>query len=96
MPALVWHPDALADIERLYGFLAKASQATAQRAALVILEAADLLAKNPNIGSVFGEFRQWPAKFGNSAYVLRYQFQPDQNRVLVVRVWHSRENRTNH
>jgi len=47
MPALIWHPDALGDVARLYDFLAPYSPVAAQRAAAVILEAADQIAENP-------------------------------------------------
>lgn len=93
MPTLTWHPDALDDIARLYDFLAPSSPAAAQRAAGVILEASDKIAANPGIGSPHAEFREWPARFGRSAYILRYFLLPNGN-VLVTRVWHSRELRT--
>jgi plasmid stabilization system protein ParE len=93
MPTLIWHPDALDDIARLYDFLAPSSPSSARRAAEVILAAADQIAENPGIGSPRAEFREWPAKFGRSAYVLRYCLLPEHNEVLVTRVWHSRENR---
>ncbi len=90
MSALKWHPDALGDIERLYDFLAPASPAAARRAALVIIEAADKIAAIPGIETHFAEFKEWRAKFGNSAYILRYCVLPDGD-VLITRVWHSRE-----
>ncbi|MFP3504828.1 type II toxin-antitoxin system RelE/ParE family toxin [Burkholderia sp. SIMBA_062] len=89
MPALIWHPDALEDIARLYDFLVVNSPTAAQRAAEVIMEAADLVAENPSIGAPRAEFREWPARFGRSSYVLRYAVLDDE--VLVTRVWHSRE-----
>jgi plasmid stabilization system protein ParE len=90
IPALIWHPDALDDVARLYDFLAPASLSAAQRAAAVIRDAADKLAENPNIGASHAEFREWPARFGRSAYILRYYILPT-GEVLVTRVWHSRE-----
>ena len=90
MPALIWHPDALDDIARLYDFLAPASPSAARRAALVILEAADKIADNPGIGTPRAEFKEWPAKFGRRAYILRYFVMPT-GAILITRVWHSRE-----
>jgi toxin ParE1/3/4 len=90
MPALVWHPDALDDIARLYDFLAPQSPSAAQRAASIILAAADKIAATPGLGTPRAEFREWPARFGRSAYILRYLVLPDGN-VLVTRVWHNRE-----
>jgi plasmid stabilization system protein ParE len=92
MPALIWHPDALEDIARLYDFLASSSLSAAQRSASVILDAADQIAENSGIGTPRAEFREWPAKFGRSAYILRYHIQPSGD-VLITRIWHSRERR---
>jgi plasmid stabilization system protein ParE len=93
VPALIWHPDALDDIARLYDFLAPASPSAARRAVLVIRDAADKIADNPDIGSPRAEFKEWPAKFGRSAYILRYFIVPTGD-ALITRVWHSRELRT--
>ena len=90
MPALIWHPDALEDIARLYDFLAQVSPSAAARAASVIRDALRKIADNPRIGSPYAEFRQWPAKFGQGSYVLRY-LMLDTGDILIVRVWHSRE-----
>ncbi len=90
MPSLIWHPDALDDIARLYDFLAPSSSSAAQRAALVILEAADKIACNPGIGTPRAEFKELPAKFGRSSYILRYLVLPTDV-ILITRVWHSRE-----
>ncbi|WP_287193686.1 type II toxin-antitoxin system RelE/ParE family toxin [Paraburkholderia sp.] len=94
MPALIWHPDALDDVARLYDFLAPNSPVAARHAASVILEAADRVAENPAIGVPRVEFREWFAPFGRSAYVLRYAIL-DGGDVIVTRVWHSREHRSN-
>ncbi len=90
VPALIWHPDALDDIARLYDFLAPASPSTARRAALFIREAADKIADNPGIGTPRAEFKEFPAKFGRSSYILRYLIVPT-GAILITRVWHSRE-----
>jgi toxin ParE1/3/4 len=52
MSALIWHPDALDDVVRLYEFLTPQSPEAPQRAASVILKAADLIAENPSIGEL--------------------------------------------
>jgi plasmid stabilization system protein ParE len=90
MPTLIWHPDALDDIARLYDFLAPVSPVAASRAALVIRDAANEISDNPGIGTPRAEFREWPAKFGRSSYVLRYILVPTDI-ILITRVWHSRE-----
>ncbi len=93
MPALNWHPDALHDVERLYRFLAENSPSSARQAVDAIRQAANQLAASPGIGAPLAEFRQFPARFGRSAYVLRYAVLEDGS-VLIVRVRHSRENRS--
>lgn len=90
MPGLVWHPDAIDDVGRLYDFLAAHSPLVARRAASVIAEAANQIAENPTIGAPRAEFREWPARFGRSSYVLRYIIL-EGGEVLMTRVWHSRE-----
>ncbi|WP_296001966.1 type II toxin-antitoxin system RelE/ParE family toxin [Rugamonas sp.] len=92
MPALIWHPDALEDVGRLHDFLAQRSPSAARRGARAIVAAANKIAAHPHMGSPCGEFREWPAKFGRYAYVLRY-FILNNGDVLVTRVWHSREQR---
>jgi len=93
VPALNWHPDALRDVERLYRFLAENSPSSAGKAVEAIREAANRLAEAPGIGAPLAEFRQFPARFGRSAYVLRYAVLEDGS-VLIIRVWHSREDRS--
>ncbi|NGZ87443.1 hypothetical protein [Duganella aceris] len=40
MPALIWHPEALADVDRLHYFLAQSDPAAARRGAAAIIKAA--------------------------------------------------------
>ncbi len=37
--------------------------------------------------------RQLFIPFGNSAYILRYRLDEEQERLFVVRIWHGREER---
>ncbi len=93
MSTLRWLPEALEDLERLHAFLREHSPDAARRAARAILEAADHLADNPEIGRPMeDERREWYARFGVGAYVLRYRIDPEGCPV-VVRVWHSKEGR---
>lgn len=92
MPALIWHPDALADVARLHQFLSQSSPAAARRGATAIIKTANKIIKNPHLGAPRAEFREWPAKFGKRAYILRYFILANRD-VLITRVWHSREQR---
>ncbi|MTV38976.1 type II toxin-antitoxin system RelE/ParE family toxin [Duganella radicis] len=87
---MTWHPDALADVARLHQFLSQSSPAAARRGAAAIIKAANKIIRTPHLGTPCAEFREWPAKFGKRAYVLRY-FILDNGDVLITRVWHSRE-----
>ena len=90
MPKLIWHPDALGDIARLYDFLALTSPVAAERAAMCILQGAEKIVQNSGIGTPHAEFREWPEKFGKSAYIIRY-LEMQTGDVLIVRIWNSRE-----
>ena len=92
MPALIWHPDALADVARLHHFLAQHNPAAARRGASAIINTTGKIIKNPGLGAQRAEFREWPAKFGKRAYVIRY-FILENGDVLITRICHSREQR---
>ncbi len=95
MSEIKWLPEALAGIERLYEFLNSKNPQAAMRAADLILQSADLLHINPAIGRPMADDtgrREWFISFGAGAYVLRY-ILADENTVVIIRVWHSRESR---
>jgi plasmid stabilization system protein ParE len=90
-----WLPEALADVERLHAFLKNKNPQAAARAARAILEGAELLKTSPNIGRPMQddtERRELFISFASGAYVLRYM-QEDESTIIIIRVWHSRENR---
>ena len=94
MSQIVWLPEALADVERLHGFLLGKDAGAAARAAAVILDGVRNLKKHPQLGRPMPDEtgrRELFVAFGAGAYVLRYMHHGDT--VVVVRVWHSRENR---
>ncbi len=95
MTTVKWLPEAVSDIERLHSFLKGKSPEAASRAAQTILKAAILLQSTPHIGRPMPDEtgrRELFVPFGAGAYVLRY-IQEDKNTVVVIRVWHSREDR---
>ena len=95
MVTVKWLPEALNDIERLYTFLNDKSPEAAARAAATILEGAKLLKTTPRIGHPVPDEtgrRELFLPFGAGAYVLRYMHQQDGT-VVVIRFWHSREDR---
>ena len=95
MPEVRWLPEALADLDRLFAFLQEKNSEAAARAALAILQGAESLAATPRIGRLMPDDtgrRELPIPFAAGAYVLRYRLEDEQT-VIIVRVWHSREAR---
>jgi plasmid stabilization system protein ParE len=93
VPQLIWSPEALADVQRLYRFLAEKSPDAARRAASAIRDGMQILADHPGAGrpvdDMDPEFQEWPINFGASGYVALYRLQ--QNAALVVAVRHQKE-----
>ncbi|MEW6735854.1 MAG: type II toxin-antitoxin system RelE/ParE family toxin [Acidobacteriota bacterium] len=95
MSQIKWLPEALADVERLHVFLKEKNLEAAARAARTILEGAELLKTSPRIGRPMPDEsgrRELFVSFSAGAYVLRYM-QEDEDTVVIIRVWHSREKR---
>jgi len=93
---LVFLPEAVDDIERLYMFLLHADPVAAQKAMLAIDEGINLLLDNPRLGLSFesdAEYRELFVPFGKSSYVLRYRLHDPAEELVIVRVWHCREER---
>ncbi|MFK0730647.1 MAG: type II toxin-antitoxin system RelE/ParE family toxin [Gloeotrichia echinulata IR180] len=94
MSKIVWLPEALEDVVRLRGFLEDQSPKAASRAAEVIRGGAKTLADFPEIGKPMNDDtgrRELFLPFGTGSYVLRYRV--DVGIVVIIRVWHSKENR---
>jgi plasmid stabilization system protein ParE len=95
VPQIIWLTEALADIERLHAFLNSKSPEAAARAARAILEGAERLEAFPRIGRSMPDDtgrREFVIPFAAGAYVLRYILQ-NEDIVVIIRVWHNRENR---
>jgi plasmid stabilization system protein ParE len=92
---VVWRERALADIGRLYNFLYEKNELAAAKAAQVILQGSLLLETSPRLGHPLPDGtrrRELFIPFGSGFYVLRYMLRGEDT-VIVIRVWHSRENR---
>lgn len=90
----VWLPDAVTDLLRLRKFIQDKNPSAVQRAASKIKEGAVTLMTNPESGRPVDNltlFREIIIPFGAGDYVLRYR---EDNVTIVVRVWHSKEDRT--
>ena len=79
-----------------YTFLHEKSPATTARAAKTILDGAGFLKSIPDICRPMDDNtgrRKWVVPFGAGAFVLRYM-RDENNTVVIIRVWHSKENRS--
>ncbi len=98
MPGIKWLPEALADVRRLHEFVKAQHPGAAARAAQAILDGAELLARAPDLGRPMDDGtgrRELFITFGAGAYVLRY-INDDDSTPVIIRVWHSREDRSPH
>lgn len=89
-----WLPTAQDDLERLHAFIEPHSSMAAVRAVRTIVDAAQSLENFPEKGKPWvaePDFRELIVNFGARGYAIRYRLFEDQ--VIVVRVWHSLENR---
>ncbi|PUE49051.1 plasmid stabilization protein [Limnohabitans sp. 2KL-1] len=93
MPQLIWSPQALLDVQRLYRFLALKNQDAAKRAVTVIRQDVKVLSLQPGMGrpspDMDDEFRDWIIDFGDSGYVARYRL--DAQYVIILAVRHQKE-----
>lgn len=93
MSSLSWTPQALADVQRLYRFLAPRDLNAARNAVTEIRNSVRILAYQPASGRPVVELspshREWPVSFGNSGYVVLYRTEHEAVTILAVR--HQRE-----
>jgi plasmid stabilization system protein ParE len=94
MPYLViWLPQAVEDVQNAVRFLASKDEDAAKAAAEAILKQAEILEKFPDAGrpaqDLEPEQRELIVPFGSSGYILLYEIEEENVRVLAVR--HQRE-----
>ncbi|TVP53463.1 MAG: type II toxin-antitoxin system RelE/ParE family toxin [Halomonadaceae bacterium] len=89
MSRLKWAPAALADVQRLYRFLAENDATAARRAIKTIRSGVKLLAHQPKAGRPVDDmapaFREWPIEFGSGGYIALYRLEGDTTTILAVR-----------
>lgn len=90
---LSWSLPALADLNRFAAFLRDRHPALAQRIGRDILSRAEILQDYPESGRSIRDrgFRELTVPVMGATYILRYAM--DRDRVVVLRVFHSREQR---
>lgn len=93
MPRLIWPPEALLDIQRLYRILTTRSPDAAKRAVKAIREEVKILATSPEVGrpaaEMDQEFREWLVDFGDTGYIALYRY--DGQTAVIVAVRHQKE-----
>jgi plasmid stabilization system protein ParE len=92
---LVVSREAAADFERLHDFLREENTNAAQRLVAVLSEAVDSLSLFPDRGRLSGipAVRELIVPFGRSSYIIRYIHLADDDALVVLRMWHGREQR---
>ncbi len=91
---LIWESGALNDLSRLREFIAPHHPKAAMNAAQSIIQAANRLLDYPYSGHPMEdipEFNELIVPFGRNGYILRYRI--DGKKVVILRVWHTREER---
>ncbi|CAB3926171.1 type II toxin-antitoxin system RelE/ParE family toxin [Achromobacter deleyi] len=92
MTALQWTSKALADLARLYEFLAPLNSPAAARVVQALVKAPSILQTNPRIGEQLFQFEPREVRrILVGEYEIRYEIQDSV--VYVLRLWHTRENR---
>ncbi len=92
MPRVALSARALADIERLSGFLAQRDPKAASAAIEAIFDALAVLQRHPLVGrSLEGAIRELVVSYGESGYVALYRFQPRRDRIEVLAIRRQRE-----
>ena len=92
---LIVSPAAAADLVRLHRFLADKSPTAAERASAVLIKAIESLDIFPERGRPSGRsnVRELIVPFGQFNYVLRYAYREQTGEIVVIRIWHGREER---
>ena len=89
---LLWTPPALADLRRVYAFLAPVNRGAAARAVASIRAGTLILTTQPRIGKVVEDFVGRDVRsILVKDYEVRYEVAGEQIRLL--RVFHTREDR---
>jgi plasmid stabilization system protein ParE len=83
---------ALADLERLFDFIAEEDPVRARKQVLSVRRAFELLAEHPLLGREAEEGRrELILSRGRYGYIAKYRWLPAEDTVLILAVRHQRE-----
>jgi plasmid stabilization system protein ParE len=92
MMELKWTSKALADLARLYDFLAPVNKQAAARIVQSLTAAPARLKAHPRIGEKLDEFSPREVRrILVKRYEMRYEIQ--ESNIYVLRIWHAKEDR---
>lgn len=92
MAAVTYSARALANLERLFDFLATENPNAAVAAAAVVIDAVTILERHPYIGRpVRGRLRELVISYGRTGYVALYRVAARGDRVEILAIRHQRE-----
>lgn len=92
MAQVVYTQNALANLQRVFSFLAEHDSNAAVDAATAIREAVETLADHPLIGRrIEGEIRELVISYGKTGYIALYRFLPEQNLIRLLAIRHQHE-----
>jgi plasmid stabilization system protein ParE len=92
MAVVAYNPRALADLDRLFDYIAVENPIAAGAAAAAILDAVEILERHPHIGRpVRGRLRELVISHGRAGYVALYRVSPRADSVEMLATRHQRE-----
>lgn len=92
MARLIYSEQAFSDLGRLSDFLAETDPLAAAETLDLIAEAVTLLRRHPLVGRpVENELRELVISRGRTGYVALYDFEEDQDAILILAIRHQRE-----
>jgi len=92
MAAVAYTPQALADLDRLFDFIAATDPVAAGFACATILDAVQILERHPHIGRpVKGRLRELVISHGRTGYVALYRVAARGERIEILAIRHQRE-----
>lgn len=97
MTTVIWRPAAHRDLHQHVAVVAERNQDAAKRLLRLLLESEAQLQQFPRFGHLVckrPEWRELVQHFGKSTYIVGYEVLDDGQTVLILRIWHSSQNRS--